>query len=198
AREAPELQYVHLSGTSEFKVVKAAYGCPTLTGVAFPFLEAMEVALSAATLAVSRAGGSSLAELAALQVPSVLIPYPDAVENHQLHNARAWDHSGAAVLVEQRSATPESFGRAVLGLVKSSDRRDQLRRALVRWQAPDAADQIAQVLLEVIRDTKLWAAEAPNDSGGMVQISPSQIPGEGGARVPDLKPVTNTTAIVQS
>ena len=66
------------------------------------FLTEMDLALGAATLAVNRAGASSLAELAAMRVPAILIPYPYATDDHQFHNARALVRNGAARLITQR------------------------------------------------------------------------------------------------
>ena len=54
----------------------------------------MDIALGAATVAVSRAGASSLAEIAAMRVPSVLIPFPAAADNHQFFNAHAFEKPG--------------------------------------------------------------------------------------------------------
>ena len=71
----------------------------------------MEIALAGATMAISRAGASSLAELAAMRVPAILVPYPTATDNHQYFNARALVDVGAAVLLEQKSATAENRRR---------------------------------------------------------------------------------------
>ena len=67
----------------------------------FPFLTEMELALGAATSAVSRAG-HLLAEFAAMQVPAILIPYPSAADDHQYFNARYFAESGAARMVGER------------------------------------------------------------------------------------------------
>ena len=104
------------------------------------FFTGMELALGAATAAISRAGASSLAELAAMRVPAILVPYPVATDNHQLHNAEAFVHSGAARLLEQRLASPELLARSVLELVNEPGTRERMKRALALWQAPHAAD----------------------------------------------------------
>jgi UDP-N-acetylglucosamine--N-acetylmuramyl-(pentapeptide) pyrophosphoryl-undecaprenol N-acetylglucosamine transferase len=63
--------------------VKAAYDARGFKAVVKPFLAEMDLALGAATAAVSRAGASSLAEIAAMRLPSLLVPYPAAADNHQ-------------------------------------------------------------------------------------------------------------------
>lgn len=150
AEQAPELQYLHLSGATEAPAVRSTYDRLKLDAVVLPFLAEMERGMDAATVAVSRAGASSLAELAAMELPAVLIPYPHAVDGHQLLNARAFEATGAAGLLEQSLATPESLARSVLGLVQSEARRAQMRQALSGWQAPQAADQIAQHILRAL------------------------------------------------
>jgi len=107
----------------------------------------MELALGAATAAVSRAGASSLAELAAMRVPVLLVPYPSATDNHQFHNARAFEATGAARLLEQKSATPETMAQLLLELIGKPSVHEKMRNALAQWHAPRAAEQIADAML---------------------------------------------------
>jgi UDP-N-acetylglucosamine--N-acetylmuramyl-(pentapeptide) pyrophosphoryl-undecaprenol N-acetylglucosamine transferase len=78
ASRAPEWQWFHLTGPGDVERVRQTYSALKLRAVVHPFFAGMEVALGAATVAVSRAGASSLAELAAMRVPAVLVPYPAA------------------------------------------------------------------------------------------------------------------------
>jgi len=110
----------------------------------------MELALGAATAAISRAGASSLAELAALRVPAVLVPYPSARGNHQFHNARALEESGAARLLEQKTATPGDLARLLVELVENTAARQTIQSALARWHRPRAAELIADIVLKAI------------------------------------------------
>lgn len=143
----PQLQFVHLTGPADADWVRAAYvqrGAPALVRA---FLAEMELALGAATVAVSRAGGSSLAELAAMQVPAVLIPYPHAADNHQLVNARTLAEAGAAVVLEQAGATGAGLAAQVLALIQQPLARETMRQRLAHWHRPDAAAQIAEAIL---------------------------------------------------
>jgi len=149
-KRAPQLQWVHLSGPNDFEKVRQAYANLKLSAAVHPFLAEMEVALGAATVAISRAGASSLAELAALRVPAVLIPYPSAADNHQFHNARAFEQSGAARLLEQQSATPELLGRLVSELVENGALREGMSTALAQWHRPRAAAEIAEFILQAV------------------------------------------------
>ncbi len=148
ARKAPHWQWFHLAGADDVERVKRAYGELNLKAVVHPFWDTMELALGAATAAISRAGASSLAELGAARVPAVLIPYPAATDNHQFYNAQAFEQRGAARLLEEEEATPERVAEMLLDLVEKTSTRRQMQNALAQWDAPDAAEQIAKAMIE--------------------------------------------------
>jgi len=129
----PALQFVHLSGEPDFAQVRAGYDAlrataPGVSAVVRPFLSEVELALAAATLVVSRAGASSLAEYAAVAVPVVLVPLPTAQDNHQYHNAAALVRTGAARLVEQNRTSPAQFGHRARGSVGAPGARRRAAR----------------------------------------------------------------------
>jgi UDP-N-acetylglucosamine--N-acetylmuramyl-(pentapeptide) pyrophosphoryl-undecaprenol N-acetylglucosamine transferase len=146
-QSAPDLQLLHLAGPADVGKVETACRALKFKAVVHSFFKAVELALGAATVAISRAGSSSLAEIAAMRVPSVLIPYPAATHNHQFHNARAIQESGAACLLEQQSATPESLTRVVSELLANQPVREKMQAALARWHTPHAAGQLAEEIL---------------------------------------------------
>ena len=137
-------QWLHLTGTSDFEKVKAAYAAKKLKAVVKPFLAEMDLALGAATVAVSRAGASSLAEIAAVRLPSLLVPFPAAADNHQYFNALAFQKSGAAKLLEQRNSAPERVAAILTELVEGETARSQMQSALAQWHKPQAAALIAE------------------------------------------------------
>ena len=115
-----------------------------------PFLAEMDLALGAATASVSRSGASSLAEIAAMLLPSLLVPYPAAADNHQFFNASAFEKTGAAKLLEQKNATPEKVAAILTGLVEDEPARAKMQSALAQWHAPAAAEQIAEIILAAV------------------------------------------------
>src|SRR5436190_7469857 len=108
-RAVPDLQYLHLTGPNDEANARAQYATQKAKAAVHTFLTEMELALGAASLVVSRAGASSLAELAAMQVPSILIPYPTAADNYQFYNAHAFASAGAAARLDQADATGEKL-----------------------------------------------------------------------------------------
>jgi UDP-N-acetylglucosamine--N-acetylmuramyl-(pentapeptide) pyrophosphoryl-undecaprenol N-acetylglucosamine transferase len=163
-QDAPELQFLHLTGANDVETARAAYQTQNCKAVVLPFLTEMELALGAATIAISRAGASSLAEIAAMRVPSILIPYPIAADNHQYFNARSFVDSGAALLLHQQGATGEQLAQMVLNLLDDSATCQKMQAALTRWHAPDAAERIAEKMLWMIQVRGKWPAGMPAPS----------------------------------
>ncbi|MBI3882061.1 MAG: UDP-N-acetylglucosamine--N-acetylmuramyl-(pentapeptide) pyrophosphoryl-undecaprenol N-acetylglucosamine transferase [Verrucomicrobia bacterium] len=146
----PDLQFIHLTGAGDHARVEAAYAAAQLAAVVRPFVADMEVVMAAATAAVSRAGASSLAETAAMRLPSILVPYPAAADDHQRFNARAFVGSGAALLLEQSGANSSKFAALVLELVSDSAKRAEMKTALGVWHVTGGAEKIAVRILDAI------------------------------------------------
>ena len=140
-------QWIHLTGANDFELVKAAYAQAGLRAVVRPFLAEMDLALGAATAAISRAGASSLAEMAAVRLPTLLVPLPTAADNHQFFNARLLADSGAARLLDQKTGTPAEVAQALTSLMEDEAVRSRLQTALARWHAPQSAAEIAASIL---------------------------------------------------
>ncbi len=154
ARHALQWQWLHLAGANDVEKVKQAYAKHELKAVVHPFLSQMDLALGAATACVSRAGASSLAEIAAMRLPTLLVPLPTSADNHQWHNARAFEETGAARLLQQSDATPEKVSRLLRELVEGAHEREEMRSALSKWHEPKAAAKIAEAILVSLGRTK--------------------------------------------
>ncbi len=116
------------------------------------FFPDLDRRLGAADLALTRAGASTLAELAAAGVPAVLIPYPFAADDHQHANAERLARAGAALHLPQREATPERLAQLLAGLLADDDRRRAMARAMAACARPDAASRLADLLLTLARE----------------------------------------------
>jgi len=150
ARHALDWQWLHLAGPRDVDRLKQAYDRLGLQAMVHPFLEEMNLALGAATACVSRAGASSLAELAAVRLPALLVPLPTSADNHQFFNALAFERTGAAEVLEQRDATPDKVARTLRGLVEDGAARTEMKTALAGWHAPRAAEKIAELILQTV------------------------------------------------
>ena len=117
-----------------------------------PFLQDMSDAYAVADLAVSRAGATTIAELSVLGVPSVLVPYPHATAQHQHSNALALARCGAAVVIEDRTLSPDAIATLVATILEQPQRTVEMSRAARAWSRPDAAEALALVVLEAIEE----------------------------------------------
>ena len=108
-----------------------------------PYIDNMGEALAAADLVLSRSGASSIAEIAAIAVPSILVPYPLATADHQTTNARYLVDAGAAVMVPDDDIDAPVFSRELLSLVDDADRREHMRRRAKSLGQSEAASALA-------------------------------------------------------
>lgn len=176
-REAePNLQILHLTGPNDLEKVRTAYDAAQVRAVVHPFLTEMDIALGAATLCVSRAGASSLAEIAAMRLPAILIPFPAAANNHQYYNARAYADANAAWLLDQTEAGKGKLGRMILQLLGDEPQRNAMANELSRWHAPHAAEKIADQMLALLKAKGLQTETAsPGPQAGPEQQLKSAI-----------------------
>jgi UDP-N-acetylglucosamine--N-acetylmuramyl-(pentapeptide) pyrophosphoryl-undecaprenol N-acetylglucosamine transferase len=143
AERFPSLQFCHLTGVSDQDAVRAAYAAAGVPALIQPFSDRMDQLMAAATVAVSRSGASSLAELAAVRLPAILVPYPNATDNHQQLNADVYASAGAARILSQATASPEDLISGVSDLLRNPHLLASMREALAGLDVPDAAERIA-------------------------------------------------------
>ncbi len=113
-----------------------------------PFLDDMASAYVAATLAVCRAGATTISELTRTGVPAVLVPYPFAAANHQEFNARTLSDHGAARLVSNQNAVRELPG-IIHALLEAPDKLASMREKAKSLGKPGAGKEIADSILEL-------------------------------------------------
>lgn len=167
--EIPGLQILHLSGSRDEAGVREAYRAAGVPAVVRAFLTEMELALGAADVAIGRAGASSLAEIAAMGVPSLLVPFPQAADDHQTANAEAFRGTGAAMVIRQEDATPECLAGETVRLLLDAARREQLRRGLAEWHRPEADQEIAEAVLR-------WTRLSPSRTSAAADSAPAARP----------------------
>ncbi len=162
AAAQPDLQFFHLTGPQDYEEVKAAYEPLGRRARVQPFCSEMELPLGAATLALSRSGASSLAELAAMQVPAILVPFPAATDNHQFHNAASVVETGGAVMLEQRNANSAMLAQLVTELGNNPARLQSMSAAMARGHRPNAAAEIADRILAHVALQRSGVTVAPS------------------------------------
>lgn len=152
-RRLPGLSIVHQTGTRDLEAMRRAYADAGVTAVVEPFLDRVADVMRDADLVISRAGATTLAELAALGVPAVLVPFPAATDDHQRKNAEALAQVGAAHLVLEPSLSTsdgrQSFVELVLRVLTQTEARAAMQRQMASTARLDAADRIVDRVLEL-------------------------------------------------
>jgi UDP-N-acetylglucosamine--N-acetylmuramyl-(pentapeptide) pyrophosphoryl-undecaprenol N-acetylglucosamine transferase len=109
-----------------------------------PYIEDMDMAYAASDWGLTRAGALTLAELAVVGLPVILVPFPYAAEDHQMHNARAMEKEGAAIVVKDTKEYSTELRKKILNLYEDIDLREKMSESIKRFAIADAADRIIQ------------------------------------------------------
>jgi UDP-N-acetylglucosamine--N-acetylmuramyl-(pentapeptide) pyrophosphoryl-undecaprenol N-acetylglucosamine transferase len=144
------LRLIHQTGAADCAVVSERYREIGMAAEVAPFFTDMAAVYARADLLVSRAGATTLAELAVLGKPALLIPYPLAADNHQEKNAEHYVRGGGAVLLRQRELNGEQLARAMGEVLADEARLMDMAQAMRRLALPDAAEKIVACCLELI------------------------------------------------
>jgi UDP-N-acetylglucosamine--N-acetylmuramyl-(pentapeptide) pyrophosphoryl-undecaprenol N-acetylglucosamine transferase len=147
ASAAPRLAITHQTGERDLEMVRDGYRRAGLEARVEPFLFAMDREMKSADLVICRAGATTLAEIAAAGVASILVPLPTATDDHQRTNASALVGQGAAHMLEQRELTGGRLADEIVALAGDLTRRRQIREAAKRFARPEAAATIVDRVL---------------------------------------------------
>jgi len=146
--KVPEVQILHLCGLHDLTEVNAAYASRKNCVQTHAFMADMPSAMGAATVVITRAGASSLAELAAAGVPSIVVPLPSSVDEHQLANAHAVVAEGGGVIAEEDNTSPEHLAHIVSNLIHNEKKTESMSVGMRKLDRPDAAKVIATRIME--------------------------------------------------
>jgi UDP-N-acetylglucosamine--N-acetylmuramyl-(pentapeptide) pyrophosphoryl-undecaprenol N-acetylglucosamine transferase len=145
AENKDELAIVHQTGELDFEKVKAAYATSPLQAEVKPFIEKMVEEFTKADFVISRAGATTVAELAAAGRPAIMIPLPWAADDHQRKNAEAVERAGAGRMILQSELSGERLASELLVLAKDPARRLAMSEASKTLAHPDAAVRVVDI-----------------------------------------------------
>ena len=128
-------QGVDLSGHPNIDMREYIFDMPTL--------------MAAADLIISRAGASTLNEIAASGTPCIIVPSPNVTDNHQEKNARILGGRGAATVILEKDCTPEVLFREAEAILKDPQRQASMRKALLDMAVVDSAEKICSLILSL-------------------------------------------------
>ena len=139
---AAEVQVLWSAGRGTVERFRPLHAPPRVQ--LFDFLDPMADAYAVATLALSRAGMTTIAELCAWGIPSILVPLPTAAADHQTPNARVLSDVGGALLLPQAGLTADQLGRTIADLLGAPEKRAAMAAAARSRGHPDAARRIVE------------------------------------------------------
>ena len=145
------LSVVHQTGQHDFERVKGCYESAGIKVDVRPFLFDMPAALRAADLVVCRSGAMTLAELTVCGKPSVLIPFPSAIYQHQAHNADVLKKAGAALVIPQTELTGEKLADLIGSLLREPHRLVQMSERSRALGRTDSAQVIVRECVQLIK-----------------------------------------------
>ncbi|GFK93551.1 UDP-N-acetylglucosamine--N-acetylmuramyl-(pentapeptide) pyrophosphoryl-undecaprenol N-acetylglucosamine transferase [Fundidesulfovibrio magnetotacticus] len=135
----------HQTGASDYESVRNLYRGQERVTVE-PFIQDMPEAYAWADLVIGRAGASTLAEVACMGLPSVLVPFPHATHDHQAVNASYLERVGAAVVLKEKDLNTQTLEAAVLSILGDPEKCRAMGRAARTQAKPHAARDIAMEL----------------------------------------------------
>lgn len=160
------LRVRHSAGRGRAADVRAAYsreGTDESWLRVDEYIDDMAGAYLATDLVICRAGASTVAELTAIGMPAVYVPFPAAADNHQERNAQALVDAGAGALVRDReladAAAAAAFGESLLALVADPERLRAMGRAARSLGRPEAGRDIARAILAMVEPAAATRAE---------------------------------------
>jgi len=145
------LEIVHQTGTADVDEVRAGYAALERPARVEAFIADMGTAYAGADIVVARAGAMSCAEITAVGLPAILVPYPHAADDHQRANAEVLVRAGAAEMILDRELSGERLAEALGALVRDPERRARMATQARACGIPDAAERVASECMRLAR-----------------------------------------------
>jgi UDP-N-acetylglucosamine--N-acetylmuramyl-(pentapeptide) pyrophosphoryl-undecaprenol N-acetylglucosamine transferase len=143
------IQVLHIAGPTDYEEVRDVYAkIPMLKQHVAAFCHRMDLAYRAADLAIARSGASSMAELAYFGVPSLLVPYPFAAEDHQTRNAEIFDKAGASRLMSEKDLNADTLADAVRSIFNDPRKAGEMKKAAQKLAVKNSAEKIADLIVK--------------------------------------------------
>ncbi|MDR0899356.1 MAG: undecaprenyldiphospho-muramoylpentapeptide beta-N-acetylglucosaminyltransferase [Lactobacillaceae bacterium] len=120
----------------------------------FPYIDDMAPLLKISDLLVARSGATTLAEITAIGIASILIPSPNVTANQQEVNARILEENNAAVVMTENEMTPEKFFHDIKAVIEDKDELKAIAENAKLSGQPDASDQLYQLVKQIIINNK--------------------------------------------
>jgi UDP-N-acetylglucosamine--N-acetylmuramyl-(pentapeptide) pyrophosphoryl-undecaprenol N-acetylglucosamine transferase len=149
AGEGIAIEVVHIAGLQESEEIEAIYSKAEIKAKVYHFVQHMEKIYPEIDLAICRSGAATCAELASFALPALLIPYPTAIRDHQMGNARILQDFCAADVVAESDLTTSWLCDYLVSVAQKPERLERMATAMKKRAQPNAAGRLADLLEKV-------------------------------------------------
>jgi UDP-N-acetylglucosamine--N-acetylmuramyl-(pentapeptide) pyrophosphoryl-undecaprenol N-acetylglucosamine transferase len=146
---AANLRVAHQARPEDVERVAAAYAAIGMRAEVEPFFADIPRRLSEAQLVISRAGASSVADIAAIGRPAILIPFAAAAGDHQTANARGLVEAGGAIMVPESALEPDALSRQIAAVLGDPAAAEAMARNALAHGRPDATERLVELVEEL-------------------------------------------------
>lgn len=152
---------VHQSGTAELAATRRLYEQLGVQATVAAYIAQIPRVINQSDLAVCRAGGTTLAELATAGLPAILVPYPFAADDHQRVNADVFSAAGGCLTLDERDLAgrmEDHLASAISKLITDEQKRNRMSTSMARLARPNAADDVAALVHHLVQPDSRRAA----------------------------------------
>ena len=152
SRELSSCRVFHQTGEADCRLARQTYNDFGISAISEPYFEILPTIYQQSDFVISRAGATTLAELACAGLPAILIPFPNSIGDHQVKNALHFAEQGAAVMIEQTgkpSDDSDSLCEAIRAFLTDDSKHSQ--QAMRELAHPDAATNVLDQILRLIK-----------------------------------------------
>jgi UDP-N-acetylglucosamine--N-acetylmuramyl-(pentapeptide) pyrophosphoryl-undecaprenol N-acetylglucosamine transferase len=149
------LRIVQQCRPEDLQKVRSTYLRANIVAELAPFFADLPQRLASAHLVIGRSGASTVAELATIGRPAILIPYPYAADDHQTANARAFEATGACIVIPHAEFTAPTLAGHLRALIAAPERMAKMAAAAYAGGRPDAAARLADLVGDLIATPSL-------------------------------------------
>lgn len=174
----PDIRILHCAGDGMGKTASHKLYMNGISGGGWDFNDRMSNLYSSTDIVLSRAGATSISEMAVAGVPAILVPYPYAADNHQMANARVLKERGACDIIEHKELTPELLAEKLIALFTDTNRRNKMALSMRAFARQGAADVVAESILQLIGHE----AQATDELEATPQIAATDVVAESKSR----------------
>jgi len=146
--DTDKFNIIHQTGSNNESKILQRYSHLKIDATVKGFFHNMPFLQDKADLVITRAGASTISELCLRGLPSILVPFPHAADDHQTFNAKALEEQGAAVMIKDSELTGHVLKETIEDLIKNNERIENMAKNLKQLAMPDADNKIANHILK--------------------------------------------------